>query len=63
VPLRQMAVGLPEPIVEGIHWGFAGTRLLTGDARLRVVFTGSETLYGEIVRSARGGALARTPLQ
>ena len=27
-------------------WGFAGTRLLTGQARLRVVFTGGETLYG-----------------
>ena len=61
--LRRMPVGPPEPIVDGEHWGFAGTRLLTGNARLRVVFTGSETLYGEIVRSARGGSHARTPLQ
>ena len=52
-----------EPVVEGIHWGFAGTRLLTGKARLRIVYTGGETLYGEIVRSAVGGKRARTPLQ
>jgi Ca2+-transporting ATPase len=45
------------------HWGMAGTRLLTGEALLRVVFTGGETLYGEIVRSATSGARARTPLQ
>ncbi|HXK23501.1 MAG TPA: HAD-IC family P-type ATPase, partial [Myxococcota bacterium] len=42
--------------------GLAGTRLLTGEARLRVVHTGRETLYGEIVRSAIGGG-GRTPLQ
>jgi P-type Ca2+ transporter type 2C len=27
------------------HWGFAGTRLLTGRASLLVAFTGAETLY------------------
>jgi Ca2+-transporting ATPase len=45
------------------HWGLAGTRLLTGEARQRVVWTGGETLYGEIVRSAIGGLGQRTPLQ
>lgn len=49
--------------VDNDYWGSAGTRLLTGEARLRVVFTGSETLYGEIVRSAREGQHERTPLQ
>lgn len=44
-------------------WGYAGTRLLTGNARLRVVFTGRETLYGEIVSTALGGRHGRTPLQ
>ncbi|HEU0203321.1 MAG TPA: cation-transporting P-type ATPase, partial [Burkholderiaceae bacterium] len=44
-------------------WGAAGTRLLTGEARLRIVFTGGETLYGQIVRSARAGQQERTPLQ
>jgi len=62
-PLPRLPDGSPEPAVEGAHWGFAGTRLLTGHCQLRVVFTGGETLYGEIVRSAVGGSRARTPLQ
>ncbi len=45
------------------HWVFAGTRLLTGQGRMRVAYTGAETLYGEIVRSALAGVHARTPLQ
>lgn len=45
------------------HWAAAGTRLLTGEARLRVVFTGGETVYGQIVRSAQEGHQERTPLQ
>ena len=44
-------------------WLFAGTRLLKGNARLRIVFTGTETLYGDIVHSAMLGTHARTPLQ
>jgi Ca2+-transporting ATPase len=62
-PLAGAPAGGAEPLVPGEHWGFAGTRLLTGRASLRVVFTGGETLYGEIVRSAASGAHARTPLQ
>ncbi|MBX3622773.1 MAG: cation-transporting P-type ATPase [Rhizobacter sp.] len=45
------------------HWGTAGTRLLTGTARLRVVCIGADTRYGEIARSATEGSHARTPLQ
>jgi Ca2+-transporting ATPase len=52
-----------EAKVDGIHWGLAGTRVLTGSARVRIVYTGAETLYGEIVRSAISGARERTPLQ
>ncbi len=52
-----------EVFVEHEHWGFAGTRLLTGTASLRVAFTGGETVYGEIVRSAVSGSHAPTPLQ
>src|SRR5690606_107061 len=52
-----------EVSIEHDHWAAAGTRLLTGEAHLRVVVTGSETLYGEIVRSAQAGAHERTPLQ
>lgn len=56
------AVPLPASASEE-RWGTAGTRLLTGLARLRVVCIGSETRYGEIVRSATEGSHAATPLQ
>jgi Ca2+-transporting ATPase len=49
--------------LDGVHWGFAGTRVLTGRARMIVGYTGVETLYGEIVRSAVRGSHERTPLQ
>jgi len=45
------------------HWGLAGTRLLTGRARLRVARTGRETLYGATARAAVLGSKERTPLQ
>lgn len=45
------------------HWGTAGTRLLTGSARMRIAYTGSGTRYGAIVRSATEGTHAATPLQ
>ncbi|MGB5613341.1 MAG: cation-transporting P-type ATPase, partial [Sedimenticolaceae bacterium] len=66
-PVRKRAIG-PDmasstPLLDEEYWGFAGTRLLTGTARLRVVYTGAETLYGEIVRSALSGSHDRTPLQ
>ncbi len=51
------------PLVDTCHWAAAGTRLLTGRARVRVAYTGAETLYGEIVRLALQGSHARTPLQ
>jgi P-type Ca2+ transporter type 2C len=59
--LDRRAAG--DQVVDGTDWGFAGTRLLTGEARMRIVATGAETLYGEIVRSAAEGEHARTPLQ
>lgn len=43
--------------------GHAGTRLLTGDARLRIDGIGDRTRYGQIVRSATVGGHAATPLQ
>lgn len=46
-----------------VHWCLAGTRVLAGTARLRVVATGGATLYAEIVKSAFGGADELTPLQ
>jgi len=66
-PVRKRAfLGVdtkPAGRLEDAHWGFAGTRLLTGQAGLRIVWTGETTLYGEIVRSARQSTHARTPLQ
>ena len=62
-PLPEPVEDGAEPMIEAEHWGFAGTRLLTGEASLRVVYTGGETFYGEIVRSATRGPQARTPLQ
>lgn len=49
--------------IDDAHWGKAGTRLLTGEAHLLVTFTGTATMYGEIVRLARIGSHAHTPLQ
>jgi Ca2+-transporting ATPase len=60
-PIARMSAALRS--ADASHWVYAGTRLLTGRARLRVVHTGGETLYGEIVRSAVLGSHARTPLQ
>jgi Ca2+-transporting ATPase len=57
---RRADDGVP---LDGAHWGFAGTRVLAGRARMIVGYTGAETLYGEIVRSAVSGAHERTPLQ
>jgi Ca2+-transporting ATPase len=68
MPVRKRPFTLPagaaaDVTVDSEFWGAAGTRLLTGEARLRIVFTGGETLYGEIVRSAREGQHEQTPLQ
>jgi Ca2+-transporting ATPase len=62
-PLAGEPDGAPELLVEDLHWGFAGTRLLTGRARVRIAAVGGETLYGAIVRQATGVVHERTPLQ
>jgi len=59
-PLPAAATRAP---IDARHWGFAGTRLLTGSAKLRVAVTGAETWYGEILRSAAQITRTRTPLQ
>lgn len=43
--------------------GYAGTRVLTGAAHLRVLFIGQNTSYGEIVKSVASVQQERTPLQ
>lgn len=62
-PLRGEPVGGDDVLVDSEHWGFAGTRLLTGGARVRVTTVGKETLYGSIVQLATGATRERTPLQ
>lgn len=49
--------------IEDYYWGLAGTRVLTGEALMRVAYTGQETLYGEIITSALQSIKAKTPLQ
>jgi len=61
--LSQLDRSLTEIPVDAAYWAYAGTRLLTGTAVVRIVYTGAETLYGEIVRSASSGSHERTPLQ
>ncbi|MBW8828819.1 MAG: cation-transporting P-type ATPase [Burkholderiales bacterium] len=66
LPVRKSALQAPWSAgqrLSEVHWGTAGTRLLTGTARLRVVFTATDTHYGEIARSAAEGGHAATPLQ
>lgn len=61
--LTSLSENIPSPAIAVDYWGFAGTRLLTGKALMRVVYTGQETLYGEIISSALRTSQTRTPLQ
>jgi len=49
--------------IDHTHWIAAGTRVLSGTARVRVLLTGADTQYGGIVRSAHAARVERTPLQ
>lgn len=55
---RQDKADVPEE-----NWVSAGTRLLTGKAVMAVVFTGQETIYGQIVQTAMAGPSGQTRLQ
>lgn len=63
-PVRKLALleGRASAVGEE-NWAFAGTRLLTGDAMVRIIFTGPDSLYGEIVRAATSTRQERTHLQ
>lgn len=63
MPVTKRALAALAPVVDFDHWMFAGTRVLAGRADVRILHVGGETLYGEIVRSVRGGDQARTPAQ
>ncbi len=62
-PLDKLERSTMNVPVDTVHWLLAGTRLLTGTATVRIVFTGAETIYGDIVHSALLGSRERTPLQ
>ncbi|MHB9879905.1 cation-translocating P-type ATPase [Pacificimonas sp. ICDLI1SI03] len=62
-PVAKRPVSPGEPVLVEENWIFAGTRLLTGAAHVRLLFTGRECLYGEIVAAATGTRDERTPLQ
>lgn len=57
------AIEKGETFINSDNFGFAGTRLLTGQGRLRVLYTGRNTAYGEIVQSVSSVTHGRTPLQ
>ena len=63
LPVARQPIDVRQQNAAPENWLAAGTRVLTGTARLRVAYTGSETLYGEIARLAVQGRHARTPLQ
>lgn len=49
--------------VDVVHWAFAGTRALAGQAMMRVIYTGRDTYYGEIVLSVEQTEHELTPMQ
>lgn len=52
-----------EVLLDSESLGFAGTRVLTGNGLLRILFTGKETAYGKIVQSVSAITHERTDLQ
>lgn len=61
--LNDLSFNIDSPEIDYQHWCFAGTRVLTGTALIRIVYVGKETLYGEIVVSALQATQEKTPLQ
>lgn len=52
-----------EIYINAKSFGYAGTRLLTGNGVLRALFIGKSTFYGEIVQSVANLTQDKTPLQ
>jgi Ca2+-transporting ATPase len=52
-----------EITVQTATLAFAGTRVLTGSGLLRILYTGTNTSYGEIIQSVTQMPTERTPLQ
>ncbi|MGE3608278.1 MAG: cation-translocating P-type ATPase [Bacteriovoracaceae bacterium] len=52
-----------ELIIKPDNWGQAGTRVLSGNGLMRIIFTSASTTYGQIVRSISQVPSEKTPLQ
>lgn len=66
LPVRKQSIAPGESLtatVPDLCWAAAGTRLLTGEATLRVVYIGVETTYGKIVQTTLQNRQAPTPMQ
>lgn len=63
MPEQKSLVDAITPLIEQCHWLFAGTKILTGTGLMRVVSTGGETLYGQIIQSTLETSKTKTPLQ
>ena len=67
LPIVKSVIGqLPQgvaPQIETIFWGFAGTKVLMGEIKLCIAYTGNQTLYGEILQSVATSRQVKTPLQ
>ncbi|MFN8790672.1 MAG: cation-transporting P-type ATPase [Bdellovibrionales bacterium] len=61
--IRFPEIGQDEILVNPEVLAFAGTKILMGKSRIRVLRTGRSTAYGEIVRSVSEMPLEKTPLQ
>lgn len=61
-PVQALPAGV-EPFIDDVHWGYAGTKMLSGTAAVKVAYTGLETLYGEIIQSVAATGHEQTPLQ
>ncbi len=62
-PLLALSNERQDVPVDEVFWGFAGTKLLTGQALVRIIYTGKESLYGQIITSALQTTKMKTPLQ
>lgn len=62
-PVNHLPAASSDRPIDAEHWMYAGTRLLTGTAKVLIAYTGKATQYGEIVRLAQSSSHDRTPLQ
>lgn len=63
-PLRSIdTLKGEDPLVDHKYWLFAGCRVVSGNALARVIYTGTSTIYGDLIRTAKGEKNEKTILQ